>query len=433
MAGDLQDLARQFLIDALDGGDRRSRSQSSDGNSGGGPLSGMKGVLAGAGAAAVLPMAVKGAVKHLGIPDAGNLLSGDGLQNLTSKLGSSVGSGLGEKVSEKVDEAGGPSGILKDMLPFGGGGDDDDDEDQSGIPGVGKGRRMPVQQSVDIGAPIEAVYNQWTQFETWPNFMHRVTSVSQEDETTVSFITKIWGKTKEFKAEIETQRPNERVKWKVTEGMAHTGVVTFHELQPRLTRVLLGLDVEPGGMLEKLARGARHVKRAARGDLHRFKAFIEMSERETGAWRGRIEDGEVLEDHDPSYDKTRDYVDLEELTQGGGSNGQKDDDGQSGGNESGRRSRSGGSRTGGSGGSASRGRQSAASKRSGSSKRSTSSSRSGSSGRSESSSRSKSSSKSGSSGSRSNSSRGRSSSSGSGTRSRSSSSSRRQSSRRTSH
>jgi uncharacterized membrane protein len=188
-------------------------------------------------------------------------------------------------------------------------------ENKGGTPGVGKGRRMPVQQSVDIGAPIETVYNQWTQFEDWPSFMHRVTRVTQEDDCTLSFATKIWGKTKEFTANIETQWPNERIKWSVSQGMTHTGVVTFHELAPNLTRVLLSFDVEPGSLIEKAARGMRHVKRAARADLHRFKALIEMAGLETGAWRGRIEDGEVVEEHDPSYDEQREYADVENLVE----------------------------------------------------------------------------------------------------------------------
>jgi uncharacterized membrane protein len=184
---------------------------------------------------------------------------------------------------------------------------------QGGAPGVGKGRRMPVQQSVDIAAPIETVYNQWTQFEDWPSFMHRVTRVTQEDDCTVSFATKIWAKTKEFTANIETQRPNERIKWSVSQGMTHTGVVTFHELAPNLTRVMLSFDLDPGSLIEKAARGMRHVKRAARADLHRFKALIEMAEIETGAWRGRIEDGELIEEHDPGYDEQREYADRENL------------------------------------------------------------------------------------------------------------------------
>jgi hypothetical protein len=99
----------------------------------------------------------------------------------------------------------------------------------------------------------------------------------------------------------------------VSQGITHTGVVTFHELAPKLTRIELTLDVDPGSLIEKAARGMRHVKRAARADLHRFKAFIEMQEHETGAWRGVIEDGELVEPHDDSYDEERDYSDIDEI------------------------------------------------------------------------------------------------------------------------
>jgi cobalamin biosynthesis protein CobT len=173
---------------------------------------------------------------------------------------------------------------------------------------------MPVQQSVDVAVPVETAYNQFTQFEDWAEFMHRVTRVTQEDDCTVSFATKIWTRTREFKAEIETQRPDERIKWKVSEGITHTGVVTFHELAPRLTRIELNMDVDPGSLIEKAARGMRHVKRAARADLHRFKAFIEMQEIETGAWRGVIEDGELVEEHPEDYDQERDYSDVQDAS-----------------------------------------------------------------------------------------------------------------------
>ena len=180
----------------------------------------------------------------------------------------------------------------------------------------GNVRRMPVQQAVDVAVPIETAYNQWTQFEEWPEFMHRVTRVTMDDDCTVSFATKIWGKTKEFEAQIETQRPDERIKWRVSRGITHTGVVTFHELAPRLTRIELNVDVEPGSLLEKAARGMRHIKRAMRADLHRFKAFIEMQELETGAWRGVIEDGELVEEHPQDYDAQRETSDIEDATAG---------------------------------------------------------------------------------------------------------------------
>jgi hypothetical protein len=149
------------------------------------------------------------------------------------------------------------------------------------------------------------VYNQYTQFEEWPKFMHRLQSVSQEDESHVSFKTKIWGFSREFNAEIVEQRPDERIKWKVTEGVTHTGVVTFHELGDRLTRVEVSLDFEPGGLIEKAGRGMRHVKRAVRADLARFKAYVMMEEEETGSWRGSIEDGDVKKQRSSSSSRGR--------------------------------------------------------------------------------------------------------------------------------
>jgi len=244
------------------------------------PLSGMKGLAAGAGMAAVAPLAAKGASK----------LAKRAMSNGADPI-KKAGEKAAEGAKDAVGKSGGPAGVAKEagkgLLPGGGGGS------SGGKAGVGKGRRMPVQQSVDVAVPLKTAYNQWTQFEEWPDFMHRVTNVSQEDETTVAFKAKIWGVSKEFKAEILDQRPDERIKWKVSEGLVHTGVVSFHELGPRLTRIELTLDVEPGSLIEKAARGMRHVKRAARADLHRFKAYIEMEEEESGSWRGVIDDGET--------------------------------------------------------------------------------------------------------------------------------------------
>ncbi len=337
MANSVQDTLRELAISAIEGagknfngGDQQSVPTPQKNGFGG------KGLAAGVGMAALAPVAVKGLnrlAREAGMDSVQELVSSPGraVQGLGSAVGGQVGSNLSDKVSEKVDEAGGPSGILSDTvknaLPFGG---DGGGGTKGGGLGVGKGRRMPVQQWVDVGAPIETVYNQWTQFEDWPQFMHRVVRATQEDECTVSFEVKIWTRKREFTAKIETQRPDERIKWKVSQGMSHAGIVTFHELGPNLTRVLLSIDVQPGGLIEKFARGARHVKRAVRGDLHRFKAFTEMAEHETGAWRGRIEEGEVVEEHDPSYDKDREYSDPEDVLEALEDEEGSDEDGEDG-------------------------------------------------------------------------------------------------------
>lgn len=257
-----------------------------------GALSGARGVVAGAALAAAVPVAgiaaKKIALKKVGNPAKAAKKAAEGA---TDK----VSGGVKEAVSEKVDEVGDAPGLVKGigkkMVPgLGGGGDS---KGKQGTPGTGKGRRMPIQQEVDIGVPLSVVYNQWTQFEEWPQFMHRLDQATQEDDCTVSFRTKVWGFSREFVAQIVEQQPDERIRWTVKEGVAHSGVVSFHELTPNLTRVQVSVDFEPGSLLEKAARGMRHVKRAVRGDLHRFKAFIEMEETETGAWRGEIHDGDV--------------------------------------------------------------------------------------------------------------------------------------------
>jgi uncharacterized membrane protein len=317
----------------------------------GGGLSGGAGLAAGAGLASLAPLAFKGA------KGAKNLMSGD----------SSNGSGPVGKAKEKLegnvkDKA---KEGAKDALPFGGGKD-------KGEAGVGKGRRMPIQQSMDVPVDLETVYNEWTQFENWPEFMHRLESVSQEDETHVSFKAKIWGKSKEFKAEIEEQRPDERIKWKVSEGLIHTGVVTFHEIAPRLTRVELSMDVQPGSLIEKAARGMRHVKRAVRADMHRFKAHVMMAEEESGAWRGTIDDGDVKRTRSSSSGSSSRAASSSSRSSrsrssSGGSSSRKSSSGGNGGSSSSRGKSSGSSARSGSSGSSSRGKSSGSSSRSGSS------------------------------------------------------------------
>jgi uncharacterized membrane protein len=206
-----------------------------------------------------------------------------GLSGLTDLFG-------GGKDDDDDSEDGGPLSKLSGLF----GGDSDDDSSEEEIAAHGSGRRMPIQQAVDVAVPIKVAYNLWTQFEEWPTFMHRVESVQQVDDSTVEITTKAWGVTRQFEASIIEQRPDERIEWDVEEGLSHSGVVTFHELADRLTRIEISLDVEPEGLIEKAGRGMRFAKRAVRGDLHRFKAYAEIEEEaEEGGWRGTIEDGDV--------------------------------------------------------------------------------------------------------------------------------------------
>jgi uncharacterized membrane protein len=194
-------------------------------------------------------------------------------------------------VAGKVTPSGdGVKGVVSKITPGGG----EEEDEGGGDKGLGQTRRLPIELSIDIGAPREAVYNQWTQFEDAPQYLQRITSVDQVDDNKLKARGKIWGFSREWTVEIEEQIPNERIQWKTTGGTRHTGVVTFHELDEDLTRVLLVIDFPPQGLTEKLASGLRLFKRAAQADLMRFRAFIMMRGEETGEWRGRIEDSEVV-------------------------------------------------------------------------------------------------------------------------------------------
>jgi uncharacterized membrane protein len=266
------------------------------------PLSDPKKMAAAGVGLAALPVAVEQIAKRVA-PKVSDL--GGQAKDKVSDAASGAVSGLGEQAKEAAkgavsskltpgssddDEDG---GLLSKLKPGSSEGDDDDDESRAAPGQGGSGRRMPIQQSVDVAVPIKVAYNRWTLFEDWPDFMHRVESVDQSDDTTLSIATKVWGITRRFESKILEQRPDQRIEWTTSEGLAQTGVVTFHELAPRLTRIELSMDVEPHGMLEKMGRGMRFTKRAVRGDLHRFKALIELDEEVEGGWRGTIEDGKV--------------------------------------------------------------------------------------------------------------------------------------------
>jgi uncharacterized membrane protein len=146
-----------------------------------------------------------------------------------------------------------------------------------------------VQESIDVEVPVTTVYNQWTQFESFPNFMNGVESVTQTSETMTHWVTKVGGAEREFDAEITEQHPDERVAWKSVDGKSHAGVVTFHRLSDTSTRVAVQLDWDPQNFVEKVGSVLGADDRQVKSDLKRFKEFIEARGSETGAWRGNVD------------------------------------------------------------------------------------------------------------------------------------------------
>ena len=157
--------------------------------------------------------------KPAGIAVAGAALAA--IPYAVDKLGSLAKPKISEKASDVRSKATSQlKDVASDAMPsspgealggnplkgvFGGGGDDDSDEEGRAAPGYGSGRRMPIQQSIDVAVPIKRAYNYWTSFEDWPEFMHRIESAEEVDDTTVSFQAKIWAINKRFEAEIVQQ------------------------------------------------------------------------------------------------------------------------------------------------------------------------------------------------------------------------------------
>jgi uncharacterized membrane protein len=143
---------------------------------------------------------------------------------------------------------------------------------------------------IDVDVPVRVAYDQWTQFEDFPHFLHFVESITQLDDTHTHWRVNIGGAEREFDAVITEQHPDERVAWNSVGGDEnHAGVVTFHKLNDTTTRVTVQLDWEPTGLLEKAGATLGIDDHAVKKDLKNFKEFIEARGIETGAWRGEVD------------------------------------------------------------------------------------------------------------------------------------------------
>lgn len=146
-----------------------------------------------------------------------------------------------------------------------------------------------VEESIEVAVPVTTAYNQWTQFEEFPRFMEGVEQVKQISDTRNHWKADIAGVEREFDTEITEQRPDERIAWCTVDGPKQAGVVTFHRLDDDKSKVMLQMEFDPEGIAEQVGDKLGFVKRRVKGDLERFKDFIESRGGETGAWRGEVE------------------------------------------------------------------------------------------------------------------------------------------------
>ena len=155
-----------------------------------------------------------------------------------------------------------------------------------------------IQKSIDVDRPLHQVYNQWTQFEEFPQFMEGVKEVKQFDDTRLHWVAEIAGKEKQWTAKTIEQIPDHRIAWESESGEYTSGVVSFQALGPDRTRVTLEISYDPKGFIENAGDTIGVVSRRIENDPEHFKEFIENRGQETGAWRGTIREG-----HRPTSEK----------------------------------------------------------------------------------------------------------------------------------
>ncbi len=150
-----------------------------------------------------------------------------------------------------------------------------------------------IEESIEVNVPVRTAYNQWTQFEDFPRFMEGVEKITQLDDKRLHWEVSIAGQRREYDATITEQLPDERIAWAADGEATNAGVVTFHYISDSSCRVMLQLEFEPEGIVEKAGDALGIVKSRVKGDLGRFKEFIESQGSETGAWRGEIDQNKI--------------------------------------------------------------------------------------------------------------------------------------------
>jgi len=149
-----------------------------------------------------------------------------------------------------------------------------------------------IEEQIEVDVPLRTAYDQWTQFETFPQFMEGVERIEQLGDTMTHWVTRIAGVTREFDAQIVDQVPDQQIAWRVVDGPKHDGVVTFVPQGADRTTIRLAMEWEPEGAMEKVGDATGMVRTRVKGDLKRFKNFIEERGTETGGWRGEVHPGD---------------------------------------------------------------------------------------------------------------------------------------------
>ncbi|MDT7744851.1 MAG: hypothetical protein QOE59_3929 [Actinomycetota bacterium] len=264
---------------------------------------------------ALVDRAVSAALEQVdGLTDRLGDVAENGGEGLSSALGGGGGGGLGgaltsgaSAIKDKV------TGALGSIVP--GMGDDDEDGEGGGSGGGGgnksargKFKFLNIFEAQDVGVPLRLAYDQWTQFADFPSFMKKVENVDQTSDEKVTWKAQVFWSHRTWETTIVEQIPDSHILWTSSGGKGHaSGIVTFSELAPNLTRIILIMEYYPQGFFEKTGNIWRAVGRRARLEFKHFCRHVMMdslvNRDEIVGWRGEIRDSEVVRTHEEGLEE----------------------------------------------------------------------------------------------------------------------------------
>jgi polyketide cyclase/dehydrase/lipid transport protein len=245
------------------------------------------------------------------------LINVDGESGTLPKVGSRVLHGespakaLAAETGDTIKS--GVTGKIKDAVPGLSSDDDGGGGDSGGGDLSGDMKATNISETIDVGVPLRTAYDHWTEYENFSGFTQSVQQAERGDEATSEWTVKIGPSTRSWTATVQEQLPDDRIVW-TTEGAAGTtqGAVSFHEITPTLTRIILVLVYKPTGFVEKTGNIWRAQGRRARLDFKNFQRYVTFAEDEAEGWRGEIRDGEVVRTHEEAMEEEEAEGDGEE-------------------------------------------------------------------------------------------------------------------------
>jgi uncharacterized membrane protein len=231
------------------------------------------------------------AVRDIGVLAVAGRLAGDAelraeVQQMTRDLQAAWA-----RLKEKRDSGHGLRKALLLLVGIGGGAAVALRQRGASLPGIGERTPRTIDSSIEVAVPVTTAYNQWTQFEEFPQFMEGVEEVRQLDDTRLHWVASVAGRRAEWDAKILEQHPDRQISWISEDGRKTRGTVTFESLDPQRTLVRLSIGYQAEGFVEAVGSAAGFDRRRIDGDLKRFKELIEARGNASGAWREDISAG----------------------------------------------------------------------------------------------------------------------------------------------